>query len=526
MTASASLAVAVREAHEAERAVENSRMRLQSYLRVRTEELGAEELVTPGVSPVSLLATIAMAARAFCAAPLGWLRFIVCFMPRAIVLAYVYLCTDGDGRMRAICGMLSAASTHVPRVLIALQRVTDIAPLLPLLSWVQLELFGGGGVSTCPASVVAGGGEWLWPTQADAVEPGKARRIPPALEPPFAERRVVLYIHGGAFVLCNPATHRSLTANIARHFKCCVLATTYRRAPQHAYADALDGLLALYRTLLACFPAHGIMLAGESAGANLALALCLRASELHLPSPAGLILVSPWVDLADTTAPSWAKSRSTARGRSTDFLPPDLAAKFADAYAGSIPQRDGRISPLYAPDYAGAPRTLVVYGGGECLSDQQALLVERMREHGVPTSTFVCPDAMHGFPLFADAAYWGWNKRGVCQRRARHSVGADSARDDSVSLRLAQHDSSVAAGASDVPGAEPAASAASLLAGANVDPNAHPDMPGAVQAYFVMRDFARVAWDASRPTEPSEGDYIAAPVPVVEAAPSSATADQ
>lgn len=504
--ASRPLAEAEREAQEAEQTVERTHKRLASYLRVRTEVLGADELTTPGESSVSLFKTVATASRAFCDAPLGWLWFAVCFLPRAVVLACAYLCADGDGRMRAIRGMLSATSAHVPRNLVALQRVTDIAQHLPMLSWVQVSLFGGGGVSTCPASAVAGNGEWLWPTpplDASGRERGGlgAPARPPALEPPFAERRLVLYIHGGAFVLCNPATHRSLTANLARHLRCAVLATKYRRAPQHAYAEALDSLLDLYRTLLASFPAHGLILAGESAGANLALSLCLRASQLGLPAPAGLILVSPWADLSDTTSDSWERCRHT------DYLPPDLARMFASAYAGDVPLRDERISPLYAAGFAGSPRTLVVYGGGECLSSQQGALVRRMREARVPTSTFVCPDGMHGFPLFADAAYWGWNRRGARPPRGRHGSGRASS-----ALIEAQHDSAPprAAGSSNGAGAS-----AGFLEGTDIDALAQPEVPGALQSFFAMRDFAHAAWGASCP--PAE-HKDSAPEPIVDGA--------
>jgi acetyl esterase/lipase len=471
-------------------------------VRVRTEPLEAQSLVEPGISPVSLRATLSMVCRCIGAAPFGWLRFGVCFLPRALLLVCAYVCNDGDGRMRTICALLAATSAYVPRKLEALQMVTDIAPLLPALKWVQLDWFGGGGVETCQANALAGGGEWLWPTPtakeaaAAAQQPasgafadGGAR--PPLLEPPFARRRLVLYIHGGAFVLCNPATHRSLTGNLARHLGVTVLATTYRRPPAHAYPDALDGLLALYRNLLALVPAHGLILAGESAGGNLALALCLRAAQLGLPLPAGLLMVSPWVDLGDYAAPSWA------RNARTDYLPVDLATLFAEAYAGALPLRDARLSPLFADDLAVAPRTLVVYGEGECLSDQQGAIVERLREARVPTSAFVCPGAMHGFPLFADAAYWNWNARAAAaaadtaaaDERGGASDGGAPPSDAGVQvpLRAATRGGS---------GALPAPCGARFDLGETID--AHADAtPGALRAFAIMRDFAEDTWRAA-----------------------------
>ncbi|KAJ1633096.1 alpha/beta hydrolase fold-domain-containing protein [Pavlovales sp. CCMP2436] len=476
------LSLALRESLEADAAAERTRLRLHNHVRVRTEEIGAEGLVEIGVAHESFLGMLAMVAAAIAAAPLGWLWFAVCFLPQALVLSCAYLCGDGDGRMRAIRGMMRAMSRNVPRKLIALQRVTDIAPLVPMLRWVQLDLFGGGGVATCPAAAIAGDGEWLWPTalgEGDAIGASRSTRAfsrPPALSPPFAERRVVLYVHGGAFVLCNPATHRSLTSNLARHLGVSVLATTYRRAPQHSHPEALDGLLSLYRTLLACFPPHGIMLAGESAGANLALELCLRTAQLRLPAPAGLILMSPWVALDDMSSESWT------RNERSDYLPADLARLFAEAYAGGR-LRDEGVSPLYAHDLSSLPRTLVVYGEGECLADQQRRMVERLREASVPTSAFACPGAMHGFPLFADAAYWGWSKH------VPQAVGA-RAEAETVGLR----------GAGGADGADSAAAPAGGV-GAGLlgeDTPVDPTVPGAVQAFYAMRDFAREALAAAR----------------------------
>merc|ERR1719379_1252693 len=90
----------------------------------------------------------------------------------------------------------------------------------------------GSALEACDAQELWGGGEWLWPTG----KPGPAK----VLELPQQERRLVFYIHGGAFALCNPATHRAITCNVARATNALVLVVDYRRPPDHPYPAALD----------------------------------------------------------------------------------------------------------------------------------------------------------------------------------------------------------------------------------------------------------------------------------------------
>lgn len=108
---------------------------------------------------------------------------------------------------------------------------------------------------------------------------------------------VILYLHGGAFCLGSPATHRSITTRLAREAGITVWAPEYRLAPEHPYPAALDDAQTCYEALLASgVPAHEIVFAGDSAGASLALALALRLRDGGQPLPAALALVSPVVD--------------------------------------------------------------------------------------------------------------------------------------------------------------------------------------------------------------------------------------
>jgi acetyl esterase/lipase len=108
----------------------------------------------------------------------------------------------------------------------------------------------------------------------------------------------VLYLHGGAYCVGAPATHRSITTRLARLAAASVFAVDYRLAPEHSYPAAVDDAVAAYRGLLAeGWGPDRIAVAGDSAGGGLALATLLRLRELGEPLPAALFVFSPWVDL-------------------------------------------------------------------------------------------------------------------------------------------------------------------------------------------------------------------------------------
>lgn len=290
--------------------------------------------------------------------------------------------------MGAIERLMRRVAHGVPRVLPALQLATDVTARLPMLRQVHLAL-SGRGVEAYDAREEVGGGEWVW--LAGRLKPTDIPKVP------ASERKLVFYIHGGAFVLCNPATHRALTCNVARVTGALVLAVDYRRPPQHQFPIALEDVLEAYRFIAKWFPPKNIIVAGESAGGNLAVALCLQLSRSELPLPGGLILMSPWTDVSDRDLPSWDHCK--------DYLPDDLIVAFADAYVGSQDAKQELASPFYSSSLHMLPRTLLIYGSGETLARQQGKFAERLRSEGVQLTTYVGPEQVHAFPVYADVSY-------------------------------------------------------------------------------------------------------------------------
>lgn len=206
----------------------------------------------------------------------------------------------------------------------------------------------------------------------------------------------LLYIHGGAFAMGSPRTHRGLTRRLAIAARACVVVPDYRLAPEHPYPEGLMDVLAVYRGLLArgVAPAH-IVIAGESAGGNLALALGHALKERGEPEPAGIACTSPWADLACTGA-------SLAAHRELDMMVPvDAMPVAARMYAGDHDLRTPTISPLYG-DFHGFPALLIHVSSTEVLYDDARRVVNAAHAAGVPAELRVWPHLPHAFPAFAD----------------------------------------------------------------------------------------------------------------------------
>ena len=210
-----------------------------------------------------------------------------------------------------------------------------------------------------------------------------------------ADDRVVLHLHGGAYVMGSPRTHRGMASALSRTSRSAVVLPEYRLAPEHVFPAALDDAMGTYRWLLEDrgFRPERIALSGDSAGGGLGLSLMVRLRDEGLPLPGCYVGMSPWTDLAGT-GPSMQE---------LDELDPWLSSAMvvpaARAYAGETPLDDPLLSPLYA-DLSGLPPMLVHAGAHEILLDDARRVVERAREAGVDASLGVFEDMWHVFQAF------------------------------------------------------------------------------------------------------------------------------
>ena len=208
---------------------------------------------------------------------------------------------------------------------------------------------------------------------------------------------VVLYLHGGAYTGGSCITHRAVAARLARAAGHSVFNLAYRLAPEHPFPAALDDALAAYQGLLAVRPGSAIALAGDSAGAALALALAVRLREQGVSAPAALALMSPWTDLTLSHATHSSKARVDPYFPSRERL--QLAARH---YAGATALDHPLLSPHFAQLHE-LPPTLIHVGEREALLDDSLQLAKGMSAKGSQVSIKVFPGMWHVWQMLG-----GW----------------------------------------------------------------------------------------------------------------------
>jgi monoterpene epsilon-lactone hydrolase len=207
-------------------------------------------------------------------------------------------------------------------------------------------------------------------------------------------RHVVLYFHGGVYVLGDAFQAAGLAAQVGRRTRAKVISVDYRLAPEHPYPAAVDDALAAYEALLegGTDPA-GIAFAGESAGGGLAVATLVNAREHGLPLPAAAYLMSPYVDLtlAGTTI-------ETKRDADPLLSPEALRARVGDYTAGQDPAL-GLISPVFA-DLSGLPPLIIQAGTHEVLLDDAIRLARQAATADVQVTLDITAGVPHVFQAY------------------------------------------------------------------------------------------------------------------------------
>jgi len=213
------------------------------------------------------------------------------------------------------------------------------------------------------------------------------------IKPKHADEGVILYLHGGGYISCSAATHRPITAALARLSNLRVLAVNYRLAPEFRFPAALDDAVAAYQWLIdQGISARMISLAGDSAGGGLVLALLLRARDSGLPLPACGVCFSPWTDLAVT-----GESIRNNDGRCAMFRTENIA-EFAAAYLGVKSPWDPYASPLYA-DLDRLPPLLLQVASTELLLDDSRRLHDKVQQTGGASKLEIYNDLFHGWQM-------------------------------------------------------------------------------------------------------------------------------
>jgi monoterpene epsilon-lactone hydrolase len=213
-----------------------------------------------------------------------------------------------------------------------------------------------------------------------------------------AADRVILFLHGGGFIAGSINCHRKLAAHLAKATGCRALIPAYRLAPENPFPAQLDDAFGIYQWLLkeGLDPSH-IATAGDSAGGNLAVSICLRAQAQNLPFPAAIIGISPWLDMEVN---GWTldtnKERSAVGSRESYQQIVGMLLKGHDP-------KDPFANPLYA-DLAGFPPIYLSAGTEEALLDNPQRLAEAAKKANVDVTLKIAEGMQHVYEFMAGRA--------------------------------------------------------------------------------------------------------------------------
>jgi epsilon-lactone hydrolase len=213
------------------------------------------------------------------------------------------------------------------------------------------------------------------------------------VSPEAAEPPTTLFVHGGSHVLGSAYGYRPLAGALARACRTGVLVSDYRLAPEHPFPAALDDVHAAYLWLLQ----HGadpsqLIVAGDSTGAAITLALLLSCRDEGVPLPAGALLFCPAPSIDGTTI-------SADQDGPFERMVRAFWTGCTDAYLAGHSADDPLVSPLLG-DLTGLPPLLIQAGAHDVLLSEARALHERASAHGVTSELELYPAAAHSFHLF------------------------------------------------------------------------------------------------------------------------------
>lgn len=205
----------------------------------------------------------------------------------------------------------------------------------------------------------------------------------------IVNERVILYAHGGSYNAGSITSHIPLTGNIASVTRSRLLSLDYRLAPEHPFPAAVEDALSAYRWLLAQnINPRRIVVAGDSAGGGLMLALLLAARDQGLPLPAAAVGLSAWTDLT-CSGETWTKNEKV------DFMIRRLPTlESAKIYLGDVDPKTQLASPLFG-NLQGLPPILLQAGSNEVILSDSVVFAEKARAAGVDVQLEVWRNMQH-----------------------------------------------------------------------------------------------------------------------------------
>lgn len=206
--------------------------------------------------------------------------------------------------------------------------------------------------------------------------------------------KLLLYLHGGGYVVGGCDMHRQMVSHIARAGRVRTFLPEYRLAPEHKFPCAVDDAVEIYRALLDMgIRPVDIMFAGDSAGGGLCVATLLALRDAGDPLPAAAVLLSPFLDATGS-----GRSMQTRVDRDPWFHPDDLPV-IADHYCEPHQRRFPLVSPVFA-DVEGLPPMLIQVGDDEILLSDSERLADECVAAGIDVQLEIWPEMFHVFQMF------------------------------------------------------------------------------------------------------------------------------
>ena len=207
------------------------------------------------------------------------------------------------------------------------------------------------------------------------------------------KKYVILYCHGGGYSTGSSLYARTLTTKLATSTSMDVLCFDYRLAPEHPYPAAVEDAMQVWNYLMLLgYGARDIILAGDSAGGNLALCLALQLKKEGRLMPRGLVLMSPWTDLTAS-----GKSHMT-KAEIDPVLDAEYLQRMIVNYADGQDLTNPMLSPLFG-DYEGFPPTYIQVGNNEILQDDAVMLYKKMLKANVSVKLDMFRGMWHVFQM-------------------------------------------------------------------------------------------------------------------------------
>jgi acetyl esterase len=206
---------------------------------------------------------------------------------------------------------------------------------------------------------------------------------------------IVLYLHGGGWVIGSSRTHRAFCELMVDEAQCAVYSLDYRRAPEHPYPAALEDVDRAFEWLMEQREIRGwqdqpIVVAGDSAGGNLATILCRRRRDRGETLPDAQFLIYPLTDVVQRTVSYQKYADGLVLTRS-------LVDWFFKHYQAAGQHEHHDVSPLRCENLRGLPPTFIGLAGCDVLLDEGRAYARRLQEAGVPTQVKIFPDMIHAF---------------------------------------------------------------------------------------------------------------------------------